>query len=117
MSKKDVFHITEAAARHLRELIARRDPPPAGVRLATRLAGCSGYMYDITYVDEPGTDDIAVETAGITLFIDAGSLPYVKGTVMDWQEGRFETGFTFDNPNAAGLCGCGESFTIEEKAG
>lgn len=116
MSEERIFHITDKAAHHLRELIARRDPPPAGIRLATRTAGCSGYMYDITYVDEPGANDVALEEAGITLFMDRESLPYLKGTVMDWREDRFETGFTFDNPNAVGLCGCGESFTVEEKA-
>ncbi len=116
MDDERIFHITERAAERLKGLLAERRPAPAGVRLATRTAGCSGFMYDIQYVDRPGEDDVAIEEAGITLFIDRASLPYLKGTVMDWREDRFETGFTFDNPNAAGLCGCGESFTIEEKA-
>jgi iron-sulfur cluster assembly protein len=31
---------------------------------------------------------------------------------MDWREDDFAAGFTFDNPNATGSCGCGESFTV-----
>jgi iron-sulfur cluster assembly protein len=32
--------------------------------------------------------------------------------VMDWQEDDFTAGFVFNNPNATGSCGCGESFTV-----
>jgi Fe-S cluster assembly iron-binding protein IscA len=34
------------------------------------------------------------------------------GSVMDWREDDFAAGFVFDNPNAKGACGCGESFTV-----
>ncbi len=34
------------------------------------------------------------------------------GTTMDWVEDDFTAGFVFDNPNAKGACGCGESFTV-----
>ncbi len=117
MSEEQIFTITERAAERVRALLARRDPPAAGIRLTTRVAGCSGFMYDIQYVDTPGPDDVAVTDKGVTLFIDRASLPYLKGTVMDWREDRFETGFVFDNPNATALCGCGESFMVEKQAG
>jgi iron-sulfur cluster assembly protein len=31
---------------------------------------------------------------------------------MDWVEDDFTAGFVFDNPNAKGSCGCGESFMV-----
>ena len=31
---------------------------------------------------------------------------------MDILEDDFAAGFVFDNPNAKGACGCGESFTV-----
>ena len=31
---------------------------------------------------------------------------------MDWVEDDFAAGFVFENPNAKGDCGCGESFTV-----
>ncbi len=117
MSAEEIFTITDRAAERIRALLARREPPAAGIRLTTKVAGCSGFMYDIGYVDEPGPDDVAVTDKGVTLYIDRPSLPYLKGTVMDWREDRFETGFVFDNPNATALCGCGESFMVEQKAG
>ena len=36
----------------------------------------------------------------------------VQHSVMDWREDDFAAGFVFDNPNAKGDCGCGESFTV-----
>ena len=117
MSAEEIFTITDRAAERIRALLARREPPAACIRLTTKVAGCSGFMYDIGYVDEPGPDDVAVTDKGVTLYIDRPSLPYLKGTVMDWREDRFETGFVFDNPNATALCGCGESFMVEQKAG
>ena len=37
---------------------------------------------------------------------------YLIGSVMDWREDDFAAGFVFENPNAKGACGCGESFTV-----
>ena len=45
-------------------------------------------------------------------FIDGASVLYLVGSIMDWQEDDFAAGFVFDNPNAKGACGCGESFTV-----
>ncbi len=44
--------------------------------------------------------------------VDGGSVLYLIGSTMDWAEDYFTTGFVFDNPNAKGACGCGESFTV-----
>ncbi len=117
MSQERIFTITDKAAERIRMLLERREPPAVGIRLTTKVAGCSGFMYDIDYVDTPAPEDVAVTDKGVTLYIDRASLAYLKGTVMDWREDKFETGFVFDNPNATALCGCGESFMVEEKAG
>ena len=53
-----------------------------------------------------------IETPGGTFFIDASSVLYLIGTTMDWVEDDFAAGFVFNNPNAKGSCGCGESFTV-----
>ncbi|GAK32504.1 MULTISPECIES: iron-sulfur cluster assembly accessory protein [Iodidimonas] len=106
------FEITEKAAAHVKALMARRETPAAGIRLYTKAAGCSGLMYQVDYVDEPNADDAVIDVAGVRLFIDQQSLPYLKGARMDWKDDRFETGFVFENPNAKAMCGCGESFMV-----
>jgi iron-sulfur cluster assembly accessory protein len=34
------------------------------------------------------------------------------GTEMDYVEDKLAAHFTFNNPNAKSLCGCGESFNV-----
>jgi len=51
-----------------------------------------------------------VEQDGIRMFIDPRSLLYLDGTIVDYVETLTGAGFKFDNPNARGSCGCGESF-------
>ncbi len=104
--------VTEAAAKRIAEIIARAPEAAMGVRLTTPRRGCSGLAYDLQYVTAPQPGDEAVETAGGTLYIDGGSLMYLIGSVMDWREDDFSAAFVFDNPNAKGACGCGESFTV-----
>ena len=56
--------------------------------------------------------DEKIETPGGTLYVDGGSILYLIGSTMDWVEDDFTAGFVFNNPNAKGACGCGESFTV-----
>lgn len=104
--------VTEDAARRIAEIIARAPAPAAGVRLTTPKRGCSGLAYSLDYVTEAKPGDEAVATPGGILFIDGGSLMYLIGSRMDWKEDDFAAGFVFENPNAKGSCGCGESFTV-----
>ncbi len=104
--------VTERAVERIRDLLAKRDTPAAGLRLTTPQKGCSGLSYKVDYVDEPNPLDEVVETPGGTLYIDTMSLLYLVGSEMDWQEDTFTAGFVFTNPNEKGRCGCGESFTV-----
>jgi iron-sulfur cluster assembly protein len=104
--------VTEDAARRIAEIIAKAPQPAAGVRLTTPKRGCSGLAYSLDYVTEGKPGDEKVETPGGILFIDGGSLMYLIGSRMDWKEDDFAAGFVFENPNAKGSCGCGESFTV-----
>lgn len=49
------------------------------------------------------------------VLIDAGALMHVLGTKMDYIEDKVRSEFVFINPNAAGTCGCGESFTTQQE--
>lgn len=104
--------VTETAANHIAALMAKKESA-MGLRIGTKTAGCSGLMYDLEYVDDApeGADLVELEN-GVKLFVDQASVMYLLGTVMDWEEDVFTTGFTFKNPNEAGRCGCGESFTV-----
>ncbi len=104
--------LTDRAIARIEDLMLSAPEGTAGVRLSTPRRGCSGLAYSIDYVDTPEPTDERVETPAGPLFVDGPSLLYLIGSRMDWQEDDFTAGFTFENPNAKGMCGCGESFTV-----
>jgi iron-sulfur cluster assembly protein len=104
--------LTPAAEARVAELMARAPEGSIGVKLSTPRRGCSGLAYSVDYVTEAVPFDETIETPGGTFFIDAASVLYLIGSTMDWQEDDFTAGFVFENPNAKGACGCGESFTV-----
>jgi iron-sulfur cluster assembly protein len=104
--------LTPAAEARIAELMAKAPEGAIGVKLSTPRRGCSGLAYSVDYVNEALAFDERIETSGGTFFIDGGSVLYLVGSTMDWVEDEFAAGFTFNNPNAKGACGCGESFTV-----
>jgi iron-sulfur cluster assembly protein len=104
--------LTPAAEARVAKLMAEAPAGSVGVKLSTPRRGCSGLAYSVDYVSEADAFDERIETPGGTFFIDGASVLYLIGSTMDWSEDDFSAGFTFENPNATGTCGCGESFTV-----
>ena len=104
--------LTPAAEARIAELMARAPEGAIGVKLSTPRRGCSGLAYSVDYVKEAQSLDEKIETPGGVFYIDSASVLYLIGSRMDWKEDDFAAGFVFDNPNAKGMCGCGESFTV-----
>jgi len=104
--------LTPAAEARIAELMSKAPEGAIGVKLSTPRRGCSGLAYSVDYVSEEVPFDEKIQTPGGTFYIDGGSVLYLVGSTMDWQEDDFTAGFTFENPNAKGACGCGESFTV-----
>ena len=106
------LHLTPTAEARIASLMARAPADAVGVKLSTPRRGCSGLAYSVDYVSEAKPFDEKIETAGGTLYVDGGSILYLIGSTMNWVEDDFTAGFVFENPNAKGACGCGESFTV-----
>jgi iron-sulfur cluster assembly protein len=104
--------LTSAAQDRIAELMSRAPDGAIGVKLSTPRRGCSGLAYSVDYVTEELPFDEKIETGGGTFYVDGGSVLYLIGSIMDWREDDFAAGFVFENPNAKGACGCGESFTV-----
>ena len=104
--------LTSAAQDRITELMSRAPEGTIGVRLSTPRRGCSGLAYSVDYVTEAQPFDEKIQTPGGDFYIDGGSVLYLIGSTMDWREDDFTAGFVFENPNAKGACGCGESFTV-----
>ena len=104
--------LTPAAEARVATLMAQAPADAIGVKLSTPRRGCSGLAYSVDYVTEADPFDEKIETPGGSFYIDGGSVLYLVGSTMDWVEDDFTAGFVFQNPNAKGSCGCGESFTV-----
>jgi iron-sulfur cluster assembly protein len=106
------IQLTPAAEARIADLMSRAPEGAIGVKLSTPRRGCSGLAYSVDYVTEEVPFDEKIETPGGNFYVDGGSVLYLIGSTMDWAEDDFAAGFVFENPNAKGACGCGESFTV-----
>ena len=106
------LQLTPSAEARVAELMERAPDGAVGVKLSTPRRGCSGLSYSVDFVSEAKPFDERIETPAGPFFVDGASILYLIGSTMDWREDDFTAGFVFDNPNAKGSCGCGESFTV-----
>jgi iron-sulfur cluster assembly protein len=86
----------------------------AGLRVGVRGGGCSGFQYQLAF-DEQRAGDVVFESHGLKLLIDAESLPFVRGSTIDYEETLQGAGFKVNNPNVVAACGCGSSFRVAEE--
>ena len=66
----------------------------------------------LEFVDQVEPEDTFFESDGVKVFVDPKSLVYLDGTIVDFAREGLNEGLEFRNPNVAGECGCGESFTV-----
>ncbi|HID21591.1 MAG TPA: iron-sulfur cluster assembly accessory protein [Planctomycetaceae bacterium] len=106
--------ITEKAAAEMLRVFKEQNLPEGTVlRVGVVGGGCSGFQYSLGFdkAADPENDEIS-EQHGITVAVDKRSAVYLQGTTIDFYDGLERRGFTFDNPNAARNCGCGNSFSV-----
>jgi iron-sulfur cluster assembly accessory protein len=83
----------------------------AGLRVRVVPGGCSGFQYAMNIEETPAETDEVVEAGGLRVFVDMFSAQYLDNVQIDYVTSVMGSGFTFNNPNASGGCGCGSSFT------
>ncbi len=103
--------LTSSATAKVREIMATQDPLPAGLRIGVVGGGCSGFQYSMSFENQQGMMDKVYSFEDIKVFVDATSLMYLKGCVVDYVETLEAAGFKFENPNTKSTCGCGSSFS------
>ena len=107
-----IITLTDAAADRVKALIAKSEKPVLGLRVGVNTRGCSGMSYVVEYAEEQKKFEDVVEDKGVKIFIDPTAVMFLLGAEMDYVEDKFQSGFTFTNPNEKGRCGCGESFHV-----
>lgn len=103
--------VTDAAAVRAKSFLDSRGSG-LGLRLGVKTTGCSGLAYVLEFVDGLNPGDEMFEDNGVNIIIDGKSMAYLDGTELDFGKEGLNEGFQFNNPNANGECGCGESFNV-----
>ena len=104
--------LTDAAADRAKAIMASSDNRIVGLRVGVKNGGCAGMEYTLDYAEDASPMDEVVEDKGVKILIDPKAILFLLGTEMDYEEGKFRSGFVFNNPNQTDACGCGESVTL-----
>lgn len=103
--------LSPAAATRLAHL-SQKEGKALMLRVAVEGGGCSGFQYLMDLVETAQADDLKIERDGQTALVDTVSVPFLKGSVIDYVDELAGAQFVINNPNAASSCGCGVSFSI-----
>ena len=107
----EIIELTDKALKYLNDL-TKSDEGSDGIRVSVIGGGCSGLSYKIDFGIGKDRDRVLSFDNGLKIFIDPKSSIYLKGVILDYQDGLNGKGFIFKNPNATNTCGCGESFSV-----
>ncbi|HET8668873.1 MAG TPA: iron-sulfur cluster assembly accessory protein [Terriglobales bacterium] len=111
-SPAKTVHVTDKALAKIRAVLAQEGiVGEGGLRLGVQGGGCSGLSYVVQFERGPQERDRVFTFGDVRVFVDPKSFIYLAGMTLDYQESLMQTGFVFQNPNAAKSCGCGTSFT------
>jgi iron-sulfur cluster assembly protein len=118
-----IVELTDSAVNQVIRLLVKepdKNPENYGLRLAIKGGGCSGLSYSLSFDERAAKDleqnfpnsDLNAAIKNIKVFVDPKSAIYLKGMIVDFDDGLMGKGFVFKNPNATNTCGCGESFSV-----
>ncbi len=102
---------TENAAKQIKKQLLKRGKG-IGLKIGVKKSGCSGYAYTLDYSDSIEREDEVFEAYDVKVMVNKADLEVIDGLQLDFRREGINEAFRFDNPNATGMCGCGESFTV-----
>ena len=104
--------LTETAAQEVKKFMDSEGvTEKSGLRVRVVPGGCSGFQYAMNIEEVPGATDEVIESGGLRVFVDMFSAQYLDQVEIDYVSSVMGSGFTFNNPNSSGGCGCGSSFS------
>ena len=110
-----MIKVTESAAKQVQTQLAKRGKG-VGLRVGVKKVGCSGWGYTWDFADEVKADDRVFDAHGAKVVVDAEALAFLDGSTVDFVKEGLKQIYKIDNPNVDATCGCGESFSVKEKA-
>ena len=104
------LNFSEAAISALKQNMAGDEESHVLV-ISAQSGGCSGYLYDMKIIEDPGNDGFQrIDIGGIEVLVHNKDSTMLSGINIDFKETLMGGGFQIENPNADRACGCGQSF-------
>jgi iron-sulfur cluster insertion protein len=107
-----MIEITDSAKEKIVDLLAEENNPDLKLRTFVQGGGCSGFQYGFTFDEDQNEDDFEFMLGDYKVVVDAMSMQYLQGAVIDYKEDLTGSNFSIKNPNAQTTCGCGSSFSV-----
>jgi len=112
ISRAKMITISDSAKTKIKDLLTEENNPKLSLRTFVQGGGCSGFSYGFTFDEEINEDDFEVPLDEFRVLVDAMSVQYLTGAVIDYKEDLMGSSFSIKNPNATTTCGCGSSFGV-----
>ncbi len=103
--------VSERAAKRIAAILSK-EPDGSMLRVSVEGGGCSGFQYKFDIVTAREDDDLVLDADGYSVLVDAISVDYMAGSVIDFSDELIGAAFKIENPNATAACGCGTSFSV-----
>src|SRR5580704_7642636 len=78
--------LTSSAVTKVKEIMGQQNPVPAGLRIGVVGGGCSGFSYSMQFENSAGMMDKTFDMEGLKVFVDATSVMYLNGCIVDYVE-------------------------------
>lgn len=103
--------VSERAAKRIAAILSK-EPDGSMLRVAVEGGGCSGFQYTFDIVADKNDDDLVLDADGYGVLVDAVSVDFMAGSVIDFSDELIGAAFKIENPKATASCGCGTSFSL-----
>ena len=106
--------VTPAAAKFINRVVRFSGlAAGAGLQLAVKPGGCSGFSSEFSAQAVPAADEQLLEVGGVRLFLAAESRLLLNGLTIDFIETATESGLSFTDPNKE-ACACSSAATAPQ---
>src|SRR5207248_9817814 len=94
--KSAPISLTPSAITKVKEIMAQQIPVPTGLRVGVVGGGCSGFQYSMSFENSAGMMDKVYDFDGLKVYVDATSVMYLNGAIVDYVETLEGAGFKFE---------------------
>ncbi|BAZ38875.1 HesB/YadR/YfhF-family protein [Calothrix sp. NIES-4101] len=108
-----MISISPTAIAEIKRMQSKQQKSDIWFRLTVKSGGCFGLFYDLSFTENLADSERTFNCNGIQVAIDTENLTYLNGLTLDYSEDLVGGGFRFHNPQATSICGCGNSFSLD----